>query len=515
MQDTSNSALKPAPPYINSISLGSALRPELHAPSLTPFYVFNSCFVRDHAAQKRRYARMELYYTEDNYHWAQSSSQVSACTVEPGTAEDVGTVVNILARTQTPFGVKGGGHSANPGFSSTTGVQIAMARFNNVTYDASAGTATIGAGLIWDDVYAELEPYNVNVVGGRVTGVGVAGFTLGGGFSFLSNQYGLTIDTVRAFELVLPNGTITTVTESNPDLFWALKASVSCFSPFHILVLTTPVREDSTTSYGIVTQFILEAYPQGQVWGGAIITLGELDAVTNATANFYANVADPKASILTTLNWDLGITAVEVNLFYDAPTPPDGIFDEFLAMPYLTRDVSTRSFLSLVLTAPSNATFGLRGYFETVSITDITLPLLDAIVNETEYWSTTLAAEVPGLFVSYDIEPFLPSIYSHGSPSAWPPTRSQGFMPINIYYAWSLEASDSLINSVMQESARYLTQVAISQGQDVANTPHYPNYAIYDTALSTMYGDNVASLQAIKAQYDPDNVMALAGGWKF
>ncbi|KAH9834776.1 uncharacterized protein C8Q71DRAFT_766331 [Rhodofomes roseus] len=428
---------------------------------------------------------VELYYTEDNYHWAQSSSQVS-----DGCAQ-----INLLARTQTPFGVKGGGHSANPGFSSTTGVQIAMARFNNVTYDASAGTATIGAGLIWDDVYAELEPYNVNVVGGRVTGVGVAGFTLGGGFSFLSNQYGLTVDTVRAFELVLPNGTITTVTESNPDLFWALKGGFN--------------------NFGIVTQFILEAYPQGQVWGGAIITLGELDAVTNATANFYANVADPKASILTTLNWDLGITAVEVNLFYDAPTPPDGIFDEFLAMPYLTRDVSTRSFLSLVLTAPSNATFGLRGYFETVSITDITLPLLDAIVNETEYWSTTLAAEVPGLFVSYDIEPFLPSIYSHGSPSAWPPTRSQGFMPINIYYAWSLEASDSLINSVMQESARYLTQVAISQGQDVANTPHYPNYAIYDTALSTMYGDNVASLQAIKAQYDPDNVMALAGGWKF
>ena len=77
--------------------------------------------------------------------------------------------------------VKGGGHTANPGFSSTPGVQIAMARFDGVTYDAAAGTATIGAGLIWDDVYAALEPYDVNVVGGRVTGVGVAGFTLGGG----------------------------------------------------------------------------------------------------------------------------------------------------------------------------------------------------------------------------------------------------------------------------------------------------------------------------------------------
>ncbi|KAH9931579.1 FAD-binding domain-containing protein [Fomitopsis serialis] len=439
---------------------------------------------------------LELYYTEDNYHWAQSSSQVSACTVEPGTAEDVGAILQVIARTQTPFAVKGGGHSANPEFSSTTGVQIAMARFNDVTYDSSAGTATIGAGLIWDDVYAALEPYNVNVVGGRVTGVGVAGFTLGGGFSFLSNQYGLTIDSVRAFELVLPNGTFTTVTDSNPDLFWALKGGFN--------------------NFGIVTQFVLETHPQGQVWVRRLHHhLGRGHAVKNATANFYANVTDPKASILTTLNWELGITAIELNLFYDAPTPPDGIFDELLAIPFLTQDISTRSFLSLVLTAPSNATFGLRGYFDTVSITDITLPLLDAVVNETEYWATTLAAEVPGLFVSYDIEPFLPSVYSHGASSAWPPTRTQGFMPINIYYAWSLEASDSLINSVMQESARYLTQVAISEGQDIANTPLYPNYAIYDSALSSLYGDNVASLQAIKAQYDPDNVMALAGGWKF
>lgn len=77
--------------------------------------------------------------------------------------------------------IKGGGHSANPGFSSTEGVHIAMSRFSEVVYDSTAQTATIGAGLVWDDVYEALEPHGVNVVGGRVTGVGVAGFTLGGG----------------------------------------------------------------------------------------------------------------------------------------------------------------------------------------------------------------------------------------------------------------------------------------------------------------------------------------------
>ena len=69
----------------------------------------------------------------------------------------------------------------NPGFSSTPGVQIAMSRFANVTYDPTSQTATIGAGSIWDGVYAALELYGVNVAGGRVSGIGVAGFTLGGG----------------------------------------------------------------------------------------------------------------------------------------------------------------------------------------------------------------------------------------------------------------------------------------------------------------------------------------------
>ena len=56
-----------------------------------------------------------------------------------------------------------------------------MTKFSDVVYDANSGTAEVGAGLVWDDVYDALDQYNVNVVGGRVPGVGVAGFTLGGG----------------------------------------------------------------------------------------------------------------------------------------------------------------------------------------------------------------------------------------------------------------------------------------------------------------------------------------------
>ncbi len=56
-----------------------------------------------------------------------------------------------------------------------------MTRFNEVMYDPAMQTAVIGAGNIWDDVYELLNAQGVNIVGGRVTGVGVAGLTLGGG----------------------------------------------------------------------------------------------------------------------------------------------------------------------------------------------------------------------------------------------------------------------------------------------------------------------------------------------
>ncbi len=64
-----------------------------------------------------------------------------------------------------------------------------MTRFDQVVYDQASQTATIGAGLVWDDVYSALEPYAVNVVGGRVTNVGVAGFTLGGGTCYWSSIF--------------------------------------------------------------------------------------------------------------------------------------------------------------------------------------------------------------------------------------------------------------------------------------------------------------------------------------
>ncbi|KAJ6488794.1 FAD dependent oxidoreductase [Mycena sanguinolenta] len=437
-------------------------------------------------------------YAEDISHWATSSTQASACSVEPGSAADVSVIIQILASTNTSFAVKGGGHAANPGFSSTTGVHISMTRFSGVAYDAGSQTATIGTGLIWDDVYEALEPHGVNVVGGRVTGVGVAGFTLGGGYSWKTNQYGLTVDTVTAFELVKPNGDIAAITEaSDSDLFFALKGGQN--------------------NFGIVTQFTLKTFPQGQVWGGLITyTLAQIPAVSAAVAQFASNVTDPKAAIIPTYNFLLGQPGISHVMFYDGPTPPPGIFDAFLAIPHLTEDVSTRSFSSLVQSAPSNATTGARGAFHTVSLLDYSPTMINAILNETIFWGSHLAL-FSGIFISYDVEPFLPTIFTHATTSsAYPPSRPDpAYMPLNLYFAWTDPLSDSVFHDALLQSATQLTNVAIGEGQNIADAPLYTNYALYDTPLERIYGDNVARLQSIKAAVDPGNVMGLAGGFKF
>ncbi|KAG0707247.1 hypothetical protein DFH29DRAFT_980030 [Suillus ampliporus] len=443
------------------------------------------------------YDQASVNYMQDISHWASSSSQISECSFQPGTSLNVGIALQILGKTGTPFAVKGGGHASNPGFSSTTGVQIAMSRFSDITYDAQSQTATIGAGLVWDDVYAALEPYGVNVVGGRVTGVGVAGFTLGGGYSWLSNQYGLTIDTVQSFELAMPNGTVLNVTgASDPDLFFGLRGGFN--------------------NFGIVTRFTLKTFPQSQVWGGVIMyTANVLNLVNQATANFAANITDPKAQIITTYNTIFGVAGVSQAVFYDGPSPPEGIFDEFLAIPSLLKDISTRSFLSLVQASASNVTSDSRGIFNTISVLDYPISLIESIVNESEFWGQSLAPS-GAWFISYDVEPFLPSIFDHSTtPSAYPPSRDQGLLPLNIYFAWTDPASDGIVQQAARDSASYLRQLAIAEGQDVADAASYGNYAIFDTPLSSIYGENVPRLQAIKAAVDPTNVMGLAGGFKF
>jgi hypothetical protein len=69
--------------------------------------------------------------------------------------------------------------------------------------------------------------------------------------------------------------------------------------------------------------------------------------------------------------------------------------------------------------------------------------------------------------------------------------------------------------NAMRLSAASLVQAGIKDRQELENAAPYVNYALFGTPLETMYGQHLERLHEIKEEYDPQDVMGLAGGWKF
>ncbi|KAH9990398.1 FAD-binding domain-containing protein [Russula vinacea] len=434
-------------------------------------------------------------YLFDIEHASPSSTETSACSVEPGSAEDVSEILLILGSTRTPFAVKGGGHATNPGFSSTTGVQISMSRFNETNVNSMSGTVEVGPGLIWDQVYTTLGPTGVNVVGGRIPGVGVAGLTLGGGYSFLTSQYGLAVDNVAGYELVLPNGTIKDVTSKDDDLWFGLRGGMN--------------------NFGIVTKFVLKSHPQGEAWGGfCIYTENQLDAIKTALVNFQQE-NDTKAEVLVGLTYSSGQFLISVAYFYDAPTP-SRVFDEFLEIPVTSGNVSTRPFVDVFQSwGPFDATNGLRYFFGGAPVTEYSPAVFDEFVNQVEIWGPHLLALDKNATVTVVLEPFDKGLFSHGSDSAYPPDRLQAIFPTVLGVAWSNSSLDETMANALRNISNTIQAAALVDGQNVSHAAIYPNYALFGTPLEDMYGVNVGRLRQIRAEIDPEDVMGLAGGWKF
>ncbi|QRW12975.1 FAD-binding domain protein [Ceratobasidium sp. AG-Ba] len=403
-------------------------------------------------------------YIKGNMHWASSSSQISACVVEPGNVQDLSTILKIVSNTSTPFGIRSGGHATNPGFSSTPGVQIVLFKLNEVTYhpapvaaDGSVGTVDIGSGLVWDDVYKTLQSQNVTVLAEQSV--------------WSDHRYR------NGFRGCTPQ--------------WNHYYCVCNYEPRSVL---------GAQGLGGLTTY----------------TEGQLAKLNNAVVDFVKTVTDPKASIIPAYNSIIGQPGVSLLMFYDGPTPPVGIFERFLSIPHFTSDVKTRSFTSLVQASPSDITYGTRGAFNTVSLKTYSSSLIEQVLNQTKFWGQKFAFE-GALFISYDVEPFLQTMTSRSKGGAYP--HDNFLMPLNLYYAWLSDTKDKMFTDAMEESAQVIYNQAVAEGQDIAGLKQikYGNYAPASSAqdLRSIYGDNLPRLKQLKAQYDPTNIMGLAGGFRF
>jgi FAD/FMN-containing dehydrogenase len=97
-------------------------------------------------------------------------------------------------------------------------------RMRGVSVDPGRRTARVEAGTVWDEVVEVAAQHGSAALAGSSPDVGVVGYTLGGGISFLGRRYGLAANHVRAIELVTADGCLVRDDrEHEPDLFWALR----------------------------------------------------------------------------------------------------------------------------------------------------------------------------------------------------------------------------------------------------------------------------------------------------
>ncbi|KAI1394288.1 FAD binding domain-containing protein [Hypoxylon trugodes] len=336
------------------------------------------------------------YTTEQTHYWSTFSGDLKpTCILEPESPEEVAAILSILRQNNETFAVKSGGHNPNNYFASVDGGPlISTKRLNEIIFDAATETARVGPGNRWDEVGEHLDATGYTAVGGRIGNVGVGGYLLGNGLSFMSTEYGWAANSVLEYTVVLANSSIVTVSNtSHPDLYMVLKGGGN--------------------NFGIVTSYLLRVYAQGDVWGGNLefdATPENNAALLTALRNFTENYPDEKAGIIMTAERTLAtlLDIWVIFLYYNGPEPPQGVFDSFLAIGPTVNNCKTRRYSELL---SNNNWAVVKGSVYTIGTETMPLPSKEdgpeVMQNIFDHWVnvSNTAQEVSGLIASIAFQP--------------------------------------------------------------------------------------------------------------
>ncbi|KAI2473545.1 6-hydroxy-D-nicotine oxidase [Annulohypoxylon bovei var. microspora] len=252
-----------------------------------------------------------------DFPWSRTCWLPAACYVQPRTPDEVAVALKSIKEAGSQFAIRCGGHNCNTNVSSVdgSGVVIDLRNLNTLSLDKTSGVARIGSGNTWEQAYAFLEEYGLTAIGGRQNDVGVGGFLLGGGMSAFCNLYGLGVDSIVNFEVVLADSTIVNANKNeNSDLYRALKGGGPNFG-----MLLSNCHEnwvkfiDGISKPGIVTRFDIQTYEIKAQYTLNIYDRADYANILRATIEVQeAMETDPKYGMFVTFN----PTMCFVGLFY-------------------------------------------------------------------------------------------------------------------------------------------------------------------------------------------------------
>jgi hypothetical protein len=165
-----------------------------------------------------------------------------------GTPEEIAAALGFARKhPDLPLSIRSGGHGISGRSTNDGGIVINLSRMNGIeVLDEATRRVRIEPGARWMDVAAALQPYGWALSSGDYGGVGVGGLATAGGVGFLGREHGLTLDHLRAVEMVLADGSRVRASDTeNPELFWAVRGAGA--------------------NFGIVTAFEFEVEEVGDV----------------------------------------------------------------------------------------------------------------------------------------------------------------------------------------------------------------------------------------------------------
>ena len=166
---------------------------------------------------------------------------------------DVIDAVNLARERGLPLAVRSGGHSVAGKGVCDDGILIDLSGMKGVHVDRKARVARANAGVLWGEFDRETQLFGLATPGGRMTTTGVGGFTLGGGYGWLSPKHGLACDNLISAQVVTAEGRVVTAGEDeNADLLWGLRGGGG--------------------NFGVVTSYEFDLHELGPiVMGGMVV----------------------------------------------------------------------------------------------------------------------------------------------------------------------------------------------------------------------------------------------------
>jgi len=198
-----------------------------------------------------------------------------ALIVQPTGVADIQNAVTFARERRLLLAVKCGGHSFAGKSTCDGGMQIDLSLFRHARVDPRSRTAYVAGGSLLAALDHEAMAHGLVTPAGTVSHTGVGGLSTAGGFGRISRRYGLTLDNIKAVDIVTADGRLLRASANeNPDLYWGVRGGGG--------------------NFGIVTSFQYALHPmQRQVIGGEVVfPLDRARDLIHFYADFSAQAPD-------------------------------------------------------------------------------------------------------------------------------------------------------------------------------------------------------------------------------